>query len=204
MLGLIFALHVSLWHLIYTSFLISVFCAHALMMIFTLIERVTVNCHLVWLPDTLDGMLVKGLCAHIATHDGRPTHSVCTASEWSGTEASFGCWPAWCCWWGRVLQGWHIQMGVRNETTAASELLLEHWECWFVAERGTCYLLSRGNLMLSQCMWLHGAPLFRGPWKKYLDFRFYTYSTLCICHICIARSGLRECRAPKFLYLHWT
>jgi hypothetical protein len=95
--------------------------------------------------------LFKGLCAHIATHDGCPTHSVCTASEWSGTEACFGRWPARCCWWGRVLQGWHVQMGVRNETATASELLLEHWECWFVAERGTWYLLSRASLMLSQC-----------------------------------------------------
>jgi len=58
MLGLIFALRVSLWHLIYTSFLISVFCAHALIMIFTLIEAVTVNCHIICLVDTLDGMLV--------------------------------------------------------------------------------------------------------------------------------------------------
>jgi len=47
MLGLIFALHVSLWHLIYTSFLISVFYTHALKMVFTLIETVTVNCHLI-------------------------------------------------------------------------------------------------------------------------------------------------------------
>jgi hypothetical protein len=45
MLWMLFALHVSLWHLMYT--LISVFCAHALMMIFTLIETVTVNCHLI-------------------------------------------------------------------------------------------------------------------------------------------------------------
>jgi len=67
-----------------------------------------------------------------------------------------------------------------------------------VAERGTCYLLSRASLMLSQCMWLHGAPLLRGPWKGCLDFKFYMCSILYVRCICIARSGLRISRHPNF------
>lgn len=55
--------------------------------------------------------------------------------------------------------------------------------------------------MLSQCMWLHGAPLFRGPWKGCLDFKFYMYSILYVRRICIARSGLRISRHPNF-YIH--
>ena len=83
--GFIFGLHVSLWHLFYTSFLISVFHAHALMMIFTLIETVTVNFHLIWLADSFDGVLVERfVCAHCHAWQLSHAFSVhCISVKWN-------------------------------------------------------------------------------------------------------------------------
>lgn len=175
----IFVLHISLWHLFYTSFLVSVFHAHVLMMIFTLIETVTVNCHLIWLADSFDGVLVERfVCAHC--HAWRLSHvfSVhCITVKWNR----------------RLLQMLTcavllVEPGAARMTRSdggkiwnSCSIWITAWtllEYWFVAERGVCYLLSRASLMLSLYVATWGT-IVQGALKRVLKFQIlYVYNIL--------------------------